>query len=337
MSDARAPRAEIPSSIFWRNFCVCILGAPLIVIVPLVITGLINYLATHPALPQSGSYIASLICLVPFLQALSFGIACGRYRVGRRYVGVAGAIFGIDLLIAMLALGEGVICVIIASPILLAIIAIGMGIGVAVGNAIRSPVMRSSFVPLALLVATYDSQTGPPIYATSVADTMTINAPPEYVWRYIASYPENDAPADYWLWRIGLPLPTRSVATAAEIGATRECRFSNGIVLNEKITELVPNKVMTFDITEQPKDPEILGHLALDKGQLYLEPNADGSTTVIATSWYRLFVAPAVYFDWWATDIARNIHRRVLSQVKRLAEADWLREHPEKSPKTSGS
>jgi hypothetical protein len=82
---------------------------------------------------------------------------------------------------------------------------------------------------------------------------------------------------------------------------------------------------------------EILGHWAVDKDQLYLEPNADGGTTVTATSWYRLFVAPAVSFDWWATDIARNIHRRVLSQVKRLAEADWRREHPEKNPKASGS
>jgi uncharacterized protein YndB with AHSA1/START domain len=198
---------------------------------------------------------------------------------------------------------------------------------------IRSPMVRSSLVPLALLAVAYDMEAGPPVYATSVADTMTINAPPEYVWRYIVSYPENDAPADYWLWRIGLPLPTRSVATAAEIGATRECRFSRGVVLKERITELVPDKVVTFDVTEQPDDPEILGHLTLDKGQLYLEPNADGSTTVIATTWYRLFVAPSVYFDWWATDIGRNVHRRVLSQVKRLAEADWRRDHPgEKLP-----
>src|ERR1700722_13081557 len=130
MSVPQPARADIPSGIFWRNFWICALGAPLIVIVPFAVTGLINYWMTHPFLPRSGSYIVSLVCLVPFLQALSFGVACGRHRVGVRYLAAGGSIFGIDLLMAMLPLREGVICLIIASPILLAIIAIGLGIRV---------------------------------------------------------------------------------------------------------------------------------------------------------------------------------------------------------------
>ena len=79
---------------------------------------------------------------------------------------------------------------------------------------------------------------------------------------------------------------------------------------------------MTFKVTKQPDHPEIVGHFSLDKGQLILEVNPDGTTTVIATSWYRLFVRPAAYFNWWATDITRNIHYRVLGHMKKLAEAD---------------
>ena len=328
MSDTvpTASRPEIPRDIFWRNLVICTLAAPLVVLLPYAAVHLAE--RTQAPAMHSGSYIVSLICLVPFFQALSFGCIAGRYRLGGRYALAGVVILAADFLFAALPLGEGVICLIIASPILIVIVALGLGIGAAIGGSLRSPAVRSSIVPLALFAAAYDAETGPPVYATSVADTMTIDAPPEYVWRYIVSYPENDAPADYWLWQIGLPLPTRSVASAAEVGATRECRFSKGIVLKERITELVPNKVVTFEVTEQPKDPEILGHLTLDKGQLYLEPNADGSTTVIATTWYRLFVAPSFYFDWWASDIGRNVHRRVLGQVKRLAEADWRRDHP---------
>jgi hypothetical protein len=332
MSDAAPPRPDIPRDIFWRNLLICGLVAPLVVLLPYAIV-----FFAERSLPEPGKYIVSLICLVPFFQGLSFGCACGRYRVGGLYVGAGAFILGADFTFAIFPLKEGVICLIMASPILVGIVAIGLAIGAMVGSFVRSPVMRSSVVPLVLLFAAYDAETGPPVYATAVADTMTIDAPPEYVWRYIVSYPENDTPADYWLWQIGLPLPTRSVATAAEVGATRECRFSKGIVLKEKITELVPNKVVTFDVIEQPKDPEILGHLTLDKGQLYLEANADGSTTVIATTWYRLFVAPGFYFDWWATDIGRNVHRRVLGQVKRLAEADWQRDHPHEGLKPKSS
>jgi hypothetical protein len=326
MSVAETPHPKISSQVFWRNLLICTFAAPLVVLLPYAAISLIDHSAPTARLP--GSYIVSLVLLVPFFQGLSFGGVSGRYRVGGLYAGAGAFILGVDFLFAMAPLKEGVICLIIASPILVAVVAIGLAIGCALGGLVRSPVVRSSVVPLALLAAAYDAQTGPPIYASSVADTMTINAPLAYVWPYLLTYPKNETPADYWLWKIGLPLPTQSVATAAAVGATRECRFSKGIVLKEKITELVPNKVVTFDVTEQPQDPEILGHLTLDKGQLYLEANADGSTTVIATTWYRLFVAPGAYFDWWAIDIGRNVHRRVLGQIKRLAEADWQRDHP---------
>ena len=92
-----------------------------------------------------------------------------------------------------------------------------------------------------------------------------------------------------------------------------------------EITEIIPNKVLTFKVTAQPDHPEIVGHFSLDKGQLYLEANADGTTTVIATSWYRIFVRPAQYFDWWASDIVRNVHFRVLHHIRDLAEADRRR------------
>ena len=39
---------------------------------------------------------------------------------------------------------------------------------------------------------------------------------------------------------------------------------------------------------------------------MLLTRSADGSTTVTATSWYRLFVRPGFYFDWWTADITRH-------------------------------
>jgi uncharacterized protein YndB with AHSA1/START domain len=316
-------RPQIPIRTYWLCLLGCTIGGALLTLLPVIM------LAPHViTLGVPGEYLITMIGLLPFVQAFSFGCCAGRYRLGGMAVGAGAFILGADLLTAAVPLREGIVCLIIATPILLVIVAVGLPLGILAVRTMRRVVVQSSFVPLVLIAAAYDAQTGAPIYPSSVVDTMTINAPPEYVWRYILSYPENQTPADYWLWKIGLPFPTRSVATAAEVGAVRECRFSRGVVLKEEITELVPNKLVTFVVTEQPQDPELLGHLTLDKGQLALDANSDGTTTVTATTWYRLYASPAQYFDWWAIDIGRNVHRRVVGRVKQLAEADWRRDHP---------
>jgi hypothetical protein len=186
-----------------------------------------------------------------------------------------------------------------------------------------SRTLQVSLVPL-IFLAVLGEATGPrPDYTAAVADSVVINAPPEFVWRYIVQYPENTSPPNYWLWRIGLPNPIQSVAEAPRLGATRLCRFSSGVAFEERIVELVPNQVMTFEVTRQPNDPEVIGHFRFERGQIRLSANRDGSTTVTATSWYRLFVRPAAYFDLWTADITRHVHFRVLNHVKQLAEHDY--------------
>ena len=73
-------------------------------------------------------------------------------------------------------------------------------------------------------------------------------------------------------------------------------------------------------MTGQPQDPEIVNHLILDRGQFRLHDNGNGTTTLIGTSWYRLNVYPAAYFDLWTRDIIRHVHRRVMTQIQTLAE-----------------
>ena len=94
-----------------------------------------------------------------------------------------------------------------------------------------------------------------------------INAPPQRVWQYIIAYPANNAPADYWLWRLGLPSPVQSTASGQGVGAKRQCLFTGNIAFEEKLTEVTPGKRLTFDVTTQPNHPEVVGHFALQTGQ----------------------------------------------------------------------
>jgi uncharacterized protein YndB with AHSA1/START domain len=269
-------------------------------------------------------YGYTFLLMLPLIQSGLGGFAIRSTKALSAYTAMGLTILAIDYALAFVIVQEGVICLLMAAPLYAVIIVSGLGLGYLLARLFQRRALQVSLLPLAVLAVVYDAKLPPPVFANAISDAVTINASPAQVWRYIVEYPENNKPPEYWLWQIGLPLPIQSTASGAFVGAQRHCRFTDNIAFEEEITELVPNKNLTFKVTAQPDHPEIIGHFSLDKGQLYLEANADGTTTVIATSWYRIFVRPASYFDWWASDIVRNVHFRVLNHMKELAEADKL-------------
>lgn len=169
-------------------------------------------------------------------------------------------------------------------------------------------------------------------YENKVSDTIVVNAPAAKVWQNVVAFKRIEAPNRFWLFKIGLPSPVESTVTGYYKGAARKCIFSNNYVFDEVISTYDPAKDLTFDITGQPKDPEIMNHIALIRGQFLLKDNGDGTTTLIGNSWYRLYVFPVWYYDIWAKSIVRNVHLRVMQHIKELSE-----ERPDNgtSPNTS--
>lgn len=286
----------------------------------------VPYFAAKLMLSKSlhGGYVFSLMLLLPFIQGMLGGLWLGKYKLDYKKENIT-VIFPLlfDICLGILVFKEGYICLLIAIPFYLVLISLGYLGGRFFSNWKYKRTLQLVMFPAVMVFVGYDTAAlPPPSFQNAISDAVTINASPEEVWQYVVEYPENTKTPEYWLWKIGLPTPIQSVADGRRVGSLRECRFTNGIVFKEKITEIKPGEVLTFDITEQPDHPEIIGHFSLDKGQIRLEPNADGSTTVIATSWYRLFVRPAFYFDWWAADIVRNVHFRVLGHIKNLVETE---------------
>lgn len=284
------------------------------------------YIKNNGLYPEH-AYSFTLLAILPFIQGIYAAWKISGYKVTVwRATFLILAVYIIDSLVAAIQFKEGYLCLLMAMPLYVSLIIIGAWIGKRLLRIIKGKTLHSSLIPLVMVAVVYDTQNTPPDFANAISDAVTIQAPPEVVWKYIVQYPENTKPPEYWLWQIGLPAPIQSIASDEKVGAERECRFTNNIAFKEKITELTPGKVLTFDVTAQPDHPEIIGHFKLDKGQLYLEKNPDGSTTVIATSWYRIYVRPATYFDLWASDIVRNVHMRVLGHIKALAEQDVHRQ-----------
>lgn len=224
----------------------------------------------------------------------------------------------VGLAAAAIILGEGVVCLVIVSPALYVFIFCGVLLGRIWFRPNYSKLQLTIFPLFTMLTL------GESVYHAEeqavVTDRIMIHAPPAKVWPHVLAFPEIPDPLDYWIFRLGLPYPTTTTNGGNFVGADRRCIFSNGVVIKERVAEFVANEKLTFDIAEQPTDPEAYGHITLHRGQFILQDNHDGTTTLIGSSWYTLHVRPRWYFDLWTRDMSRAVHLRVMNHIKRLSE-----------------
>jgi hypothetical protein len=224
----------------------------------------------------------------------------------------------VSIAAAAIILREGVVCLVIVSPLVYVLLFTGILVG-RVWFRPNYSNLRLTIFPL-LALATLGESLYHSDQQAVVTDSILIHAHPAKIWPHVLAFPEiPDAPG-YWVFRLGLPYPTQTTNGGNFVGADRQCMFSNGIVIKEHVAEFVPNEKLAFDVAEQPTDPEAYGHITLHRGQFVLRDNHDGTTTLIGSSWYTLHVRPRWYFDLWTADMTRAVHLRVMNHIKRLAE-----------------
>jgi hypothetical protein len=215
-------------------------------------------------------------------------------------------------------LGEGVICLLIVSPLIFGFMCLGVYIGRKMFQ-VNNNELNVSIIALLLFVFVIDS-VSEHHYQNEVTDQIIINAPPDKVWKNVVAFEPIKKKNSFWLFRIGMPSPMATTVTGYYKGAGRRCIFSNGYVFGEKIVTYEQDKDLIFDIIDQPRDPEIMNHIDILRGQFLLYDNGNGTTTLTGNSWYKLYVFPVWYYDIWAQSITRNVHLRVMQHIKELSE-----------------
>ncbi|MCW5911440.1 MAG: hypothetical protein KIT62_10215 [Cyclobacteriaceae bacterium] len=292
-------------------------------IVSLLLVGGSKWLATwlegSHAGNSSGVFIFSSFIIVPLIMgAISAWYWHPLKLKTIQYIGWSAVSTLVACATSFVFLKEGVICLLIVSPLILCFIITGALLARMLYNR-KNNTLNSSIAGLAFLVLIADTFSSHENIRL-VSDTIIVNAPIEKVWPYVVEYKPITLKEDYWLFQIGMPRPVQSTVDGYEAGAGRKCIFSNGYVFDEKMIVYKPNDELTFDIISQPHDPEIMGHIDILRGQFLLKDNGDGTTTVIGNSWYKLYVFPGWYFNLWSESITRNVHLRVMEHIKILSE-----------------
>ena len=285
-----------------------------------------------------GNYGWGLFVGIPFFLGLSSVLIYGFHepRSFGRCLGVA--VLAVALVgIALFAIAvEGLICLAMALPLAGVLALFGGMMGWALQQ--RRQYSAHSFhiaslsillMPGFILLEHYSAE-APALYAVRTA--VVINAHPESVWAHVVSFAELPPPTEK-MFKTGIAYPIRAEINGRGAGAVRHCLFSTGAFV-EPITVWDEPKLLQFDVTSQPaameemslysdlRPPHLEHYLISKKGQFQLTALADGTTRLEGTTWYQNRFWPAFYWHYWSDYIIHQIHYRVLTHIKTLAEVE---------------
>jgi hypothetical protein len=233
---------------------------------------------------------------------------------------------------------EGLICMIMALPVLMISAIIG---GVIAGASSQSKRNISSSTTaciaiLPLLLAPAETYLTSPTQTRTVASEIRIHASPATVWRNIERVPAI-SPTELqpsWTQRIGFPRPVEATLSYEGVGGVRHASFEHGLLFIETVTDWQPDQRLAFSIKA---DTAAIPPTTLDEhvtiggryfdvldGEYRIEPLSNGDTLLHLTSHQRLSTNFNSYAGLWSDSIMQNLQTSILQVVQHRAEARKL-------------
>lgn len=277
------------------------------------------------------SYGGWLFVLTPFAMGActAFLYNCGRQVTSRASTSLVLATVlttGVALCLVRL---EGIICLVMALPIVIPLALLGGVVGRLAATSGTSQTSSAMFMLLALPVtAVIEPAAGHTM--REVRSSVVIDAPPEAVWPRVVAFPELPEPDD-WVFRAGVAYPIRAHIQGSGVGAVRYCVFSTGPFV-EPITRWEPGRRLSFDVVDSPptmrelspygtlSPPHLHGYLRSKRGEFRLIDLGDGHTRLEGSTWYEIEMAPEAYWRIISDALIHRIHQRVLEHIKREVE-----------------
>jgi Polyketide cyclase / dehydrase and lipid transport len=243
------------------------------------------------------------------------------------------AAFFLAATLALALRREGVICIVLAMPLVASVGLLGAALGRSLARTRRdgaaSALITLVALPVAILIEPAHTS-GRLLH--EVTTVVVIDAPPDRVWPQVVSFDRLPEPDDPW-FRLGIAYPLYARTAGEAVGAPRACVFSTG-VFEERITTWQPARRLTFDVLSSAPPlreltpyanvhpPHLDGYFRSRRGEFDLVALEGGRTRLEGHSWYELEMAPEGYWQVVADAFVHRVHRRVLEHIRRTAERD---------------
>lgn len=278
------------------------------------LTGILVGLAGFLTASVSPGMGIVMFFLVPVSAGFTIGLVTPK---GRKAQASAMLAVGLTLLILIATKMEGLLCAVMAFPLLIASIALGAWIGAAFRTETgqQEGGARTGMMVLAvpLLIFTAHKAEEPMLNRTrieTISTTVRLHASPERTWSYIQSV-DSIHSAKPWLMHIGLPVPLRCTLQKTGVGARRTCYFDKGYI-EETVTNWDPPRFMglKIDRTHMPGRH----WLGFENASYRLERDSD-STVLTRTTIISSHLYPAWYWRPLERLGVASEHRYLLDDV----------------------
>jgi len=218
---------------------------------------------------------------------------------------------------------EGIICVFMASPIVLILAAFGGLVAYYTRSIIplEGPGKVSCTLLLPLLMVADYSFLYPNSVVYPITSHETIQASTMQVWDNVVTFPRipKEMNQHWFLKLLRVPRLDQAVIDGKPPEAIRRCVFE-GHEFTEPIEIFEPGRNLTFGVTGQPG--KIDKYIEVKKGRFLLTAGPNGTTQVEGTTWIRLTLFPEVFWRTWVDQIVHLIHLRAFAHIKNLSEAN---------------
>ncbi len=281
-----------------------------------------------------GEYGASIFFSSPVLLGVICGYSQSQFTKRRNAWGAIGValtavLIGCGVLIVLAF--EGVICILMALPIMLPAAGIGGLIGhlIAVSTSAKSPSWAVILLLMPSSAAIEHALTQPVLF--EAVTVVEIDAPPEAVWEQVVAFPEITSSPGI-LFQLGVAYPVRARIAGTGVGAVRYCEFSTGDFV-EPITVWNQPHHLAFSVEDQPcpmtelspyediHPPHLDGFLRSHRGEFRLIELPNGRTKLEGHTWYSVDMYPQLYWKTWTDSIIHAIHYRVLDHIRTVSES----------------
>jgi uncharacterized membrane protein YhaH (DUF805 family) len=252
------------------------------------------------------------------------------------WVPVVGALAG-----TILALLEGLICVVMFLPLALVLSTAGGIAGGVAGRLIRSRRARTITVTCVMVLPFFTMAWERPVFyqleSRRVENVIDIRATPEAVWRNIERVPAigKDELPNTWAGKIGFPDPIEATLSHEGVGGVRDASFERGLSFLETVDVWEPERRLSFKIaanTDQIPPTTLDEHVRVGgeyfdvlRGEYRLEPLGNGITRLHLTSEHRLSTDFNWYAHLWTDAVMSDLQWRILQVIKRRCEGGNLR------------